>query len=136
MPIIILPDVVSALVAWLKAVPEVAALVGDRIGTHLTGTNEWPAVRIDPIGGDPILEFRIDQPNLQIHYFATSDVAAMNGARTVRAAVSAMAGFRVPGQIVVIDVTTSSPQLLPDEDRTPTIAHATFSASVAVRPDP
>lgn len=136
MPLVIMPDVVIPTIAWLNAIPQVTAIFGNRITTRLAYDEGWPALRIDPIGGDQTVKDRVDQPVLQIHSFALSDVAAMTGARTARAALDAMAGFRVSGQCVVRNVDTTSPQLLPDEDRTPTVSHATFTATVAVRPDP
>lgn len=139
MPLIVLPDAVPPTIGWLNATTEVTGLVAHRIYVRLPDKEVWPAIRIDPLGGDPILEYRLDQPNLQIHYFAAGqnrERDAMAGAYVVRAAVLSMAGYRVANQFCVGEVTTSTPQLLPDEDRQPPIAHATFSAAVAIRPDP
>lgn len=133
---IILPDAVAVSVAWLNATPAVTAIFGNRIGTELPAEDAWPALRIDPTGGVAVLEYRIDQSNLQIHSFATSDIAAMADARTARAAFAAMAGYRRANECVVVDVVTSSPQLINDPARTPPISHATFAATVTIRPDP
>lgn len=133
---IVLPDAIGVSVAYLNTVSAVTALVGDRIGTELAASAVWPAVRLDPVGGFAVLEYRLDQPRLQVQSFATTDLEAMTVARTVRAALVAMVGYQIPGQVVVRDVTTSSPQLVDEESRTPPISHATFAAIVTVRPDP
>jgi hypothetical protein len=133
---IVLPDVVGVSIPYLNTVGEVVAIFGNRIGTELPAAAVWPAARLDPTGGFAPIEFRLDQPRLQVHSFATTDQVAMLGARTLRAALVAMVGYRVPGRVVVRDVTTSSPQLVDEESRTPPISHATFAAIVTVRPDP
>jgi hypothetical protein len=134
--VIVLPDIVGPIVAWYATVPEVTAIFGDRIGTQLPATDNWPAARLDPIGGIAIYEYRLDQPAIQIHSFDLTDLGAMAGARLLRAGIYAMVGYRQVDELVVCDVTTSSPRLLPDESRTPPIAHATFTATITVRPDP
>jgi hypothetical protein len=137
---IVLPDVVPTAVAWLHGTAEVEAIYGDRIGLELPEETDdgelWPALRIDPIGGVAVMEERFDQQVLQIHSFARSAAVALAGARTARAAIYAMSNHRVADLLVVTNVDTSSPQLLPDLSRTPPIRHATFSATVTVRPDP
>lgn len=136
-----LPDVIAPTIAWLTSLPEVLAVVSDRIGTQLPEEDHWPAVRIDPIGGLTILEYRLDQPRLQLGCFAESDRAAMAVARVVRAGVAAMAGY-TSGSCVVVDVETTSLQLIetvsrnPALVRVPPISHATFAAIVTIRPDP
>lgn len=132
----VLPDVIPPTVAWLNARPEVTALVADRIGTLLPADEAWPAVRLDLIGGLTIFEQRLDQPTIQVQCFATTDLQARTVARTVRAALFAMVGHRIPNLLSVVDVDTSSPQLLPDDSRTPTVAHATFTATITIRTDP
>ncbi len=132
---IVLPDIIGPTVTYLNSLSEVTALVGNRIGTRLPEREVWPAVRLDPIGGFTLIEFRLDQPALQVHACATTDILAMTVARTLRAALYAMAGYQT-ADCVIVDVTTSSPQLLPDESRTPPVSHATFTATVAVRPNP
>lgn len=134
--LIVLPDVIAPSIRFLATVTQVTDLVADRIGTQLAEKAVWPAVRIDPIGGLTPLEYRLDQPNLQVHAFDLDDMVAMTVARTLKAAFSAMAGYHEPGVLVVVDVVTSSPQLIDDRDRTPKVSHATFTATVTVRPDP
>lgn len=136
MALILLPDVVAAAVAYLNTVSEVTALVGDRIGTQLPAQEVWPAIRLDPVPGFAPLEYRLDTTRTQVQCFALTDLAAMTIARTVRAALVAMGGWRDPGVIVVTDVTTTSPALVQDVSRTPPVSHATFAATVTVRPDP
>lgn len=137
-----LPDPVAPTVTWLNATVPVTSLVGARIATKLPEVDSWPAIRIDPTGGAATVEDRIDQARLQIQCFAMTDAEAMLVARTTRAALAAMAGYRQPGVVVVTDVTTTSPQLIetvprnPAMSREPPISHATFSAVVTVRPDP
>lgn len=133
---IVLPDIIAATVTYLNTVSEVTALVANRIGSRLPADDVWPAVRLDPVPGFAPLEYRLDTTRTQIQCFATTDLAAMTVARTVRAAVVAMGGWRDPGVICVTDVTTTSPALIQDESREPPISHATFAATVTVRPDP
>lgn len=133
---IVLPNVVGTTITWLNTVSEVTDLFGDRIGTELPAHAVWPACRIDPTGGFAVYEYRLDQARLAIHSFAASDLDAYNGARLLRAAVAAMAGYRIPNAVVVVDVTTSSVQLIDEDDRAPHISHATFVATVSARPDP
>lgn len=138
----ILPDIIPASIAWLTGLDEVTALIDHRIGTKLPQEAAWPAVRVDLAGGITPIEFRLDQPRLQFGCFAITDAEARTVARVVRAGMVAMAGLRVPGELVVTDVTTTSPQIIqsisrnPALVRVPQVTHATFAAIVTVRPDP
>lgn len=132
---IVLPDVIPTAIRFLNGVTELTDLVADRISVDLI-FDEDPAIRLDPIGGITIVEWRLDQQTLQVHVFASTTSQAKTIAHVARAAFATMVGYRDPGVLVVSDVDTSPPQLLPDDSRTPPIAHATFPATLTVRPDP
>lgn len=138
----ILPSIIRPSIDWLKSIDPVTAIFGDRISTQLPEEDVWPALRIDPAGGNAPVEFRIDQPRLQIQSFALTDVEAEFGARTARAAFLAMNGLYLPGVLCVTDVATSGIQFIEAAVRdakllrSPPISHATFSATIAFRSDP
>jgi hypothetical protein len=140
--LVILPDIVGPAITFLRSLPAVSTLIGERVGTQLPEKEVWPAVRLDPAGGTTPIEFRLDQPRLQVQCFALADIEADLVARTLRAGFVAMNGLYVPGVLCVTDVTTSGIQFFEAASRdskllrTPPISHATFSANVAVRPDP
>lgn len=140
--LIVFPNAAAASIKWLNTVTEVTAIVSDKISTTLPAEEDWPAIRLDPTGGGSPIPWRVDQPRFQVQCFALSDVLAMTLARVTRAAFDAMAGYRDPGVIVVIDVVTTSPQFIETQsfnaarNRVPLLSHATFSATCSVRPDP
>lgn len=142
MTLIVFPDIAAEAITWLGAIAPLTDIVGKKISTRLPDVDDWPAIRVDPTGGGTPLEFRIDQPRLQLQCFAVTDVDAMLIARTARAGLAGMAGLHVPGVLVVIDVTTSGPQFIETQsfsaarNRVPLLSHATFSATFSVRPDP
>ncbi len=47
------PDVEGGLKAWLPTVPQVAALVGDRVFFSIPDNTEWPLIVITQVAGGP-----------------------------------------------------------------------------------
>jgi hypothetical protein len=140
--LVILPDIIRPSITFLRTLDPVTALVADRVGTDLPAQEAWPAVRLDPAGGVAPIEFRLDQPRIQVQCFALTDLQAAQVARTVRAGFVAMNGLYVPGVLCVTDVTTSGISFVKGAlrdsklTRPIPISHATFAVNVTVRPDP
>lgn len=89
MPLALLPDAEAALVAWLKAHPDLAAIHGGRVGTKLNAT--LPAVRVTRVGGTPDDPW-LDLPLVQVEAWAATSTAAMDLARSVVAAMPDVRG--------------------------------------------
>lgn len=121
MTVSLLPDVEALVCTYLRAQPEVSALVAARVGTEVPEGPTFPLVRVRRIAGAPVLNvpLYLDAPVLQIEGYASNKATARALTETVRAVMAErMIGNRTGGG-VVSKVTFGSMSWLPDEDFTP-----------------
>lgn len=80
------PDGVGAIIAWLRAQSDVAAIT-PRVGTKLAGT--LPAIRVSLVDGNPETtgELNAAHPTLQVECWANDPAGADLLMRTVTAAL-------------------------------------------------
>ena len=104
----VLPNVLALVVAFLKADPDVAALVGSRIEAVNLTTETRPCVRVTRYGGMPAVggawqpaPILLDTANLQIDVWGRTNKEAGDTAALLRAAL----GQRLPGTHNVAGIT-------------------------------
>lgn len=113
MAVRLLPSAEVLLVAYLKASPDVTALVGTRIGTQLyAGTD--PAIWLSLVTGSERVRNHLVAPVLDVRSYGGTKGQADVLARTVHAVLHDMPGSHAQG--VVTDVATLTlPSWLPDD---------------------
>lgn len=125
-PICVLPDPLLAIIRYLRTISEVTALISaDHILTAIpaqatdfpyiivswgSGAGQWPA---------------IDHPSIQVDVLGGSRELCNQIARTVRAAVWAIANDVIDGTVLVSGEDLTSPQWLPDTTFTPPLSRYT-----------
>jgi Protein of unknown function (DUF3168) len=83
----VMPDVVRILVSFLRAQPEVVALVGDNVRGELPPKQSFPAIRVTRIGSEPVvsLPHELDLVNVQLDVWGGNDRQAERLAAVVSA---------------------------------------------------
>lgn len=103
-------DAERLLVAWLKAQPEVAALVAGRVATELPPSPTWPFLRLERLGGLPLplgQAIHVDRARVQLEAWGTTKAQA----HTLAATVQAVLHERLPGRHELGTVTAVRPDL-------------------------
>lgn len=131
----VLPDSIVAVRAFLLQVPEVTALVGNRIVTRLPVNPTWPAIRLTLISAFMSGFRRVDTATFQVDCFSPDEATAHRIARIVRAALADCQHFVTP-TAVLLGGADLAVRPLPDESFTPPIQRYAVSASVFVRSNP
>lgn len=134
MAVKLLPSSEVLAVAHLKASPDVAALVGTRVGTELYAGTQ-PAVWVSLVTGAERVRNHLVAPALDVRSYGGTKADADLLARTVHAVMLDMPGVHPTG--VVTDVATLSlPFWLPDEGFTPPRPRYLGTYSVTLHPHP
>lgn len=140
--LLLLPNVAALVTAFLRAQPEIVALVGDRVVTELGKDQEYPAVRITQFTDRPTI------PRPLVHTAATLQLEAFGGpkalawkiAETARAALCArfngrqsytVNGNPIEGRITGCDA--SGMRDLPDATFTPAKPRYLFTITAYAR---
>lgn len=129
-------DAEAAVVAILSADSTVAALGAVGISTDLIGYDapaRW--LRVTRTGGTPTSWMALDNALIRIDAYAGDKGAALDLARTARAAIYAARGHYIGNGLRLFDVSdTEGLTWQPDPDD-PTTARYVLAVSVATRPD-
>lgn len=113
MPVRVLPSIETLVVAYLKASPDVAALVGTRIGTQLYAGAD-PAIWLSLVTGDERFRNHLVAPVLDVRSYGGSKGDADLLARTVHAVMHDMPGVHASGVVTGV-VALTLPFWMPDE---------------------
>jgi hypothetical protein len=95
-----LPDAELVVTTYLRAHPDVAALVGTRVYTALPSTPTYPLVQVRRFGGIPVIDGHLDRASIQLDIWASSKQQARDTAATVQAALVAMPATPMAGVVV------------------------------------
>lgn len=121
MTLIVLPDIEAVLVAYLRARPEVSAIVDDRVATEIPAAERladgdvlFPRVKLARVGGTPTIDrpLWLDRALVQFDAYGTSKSQARLLADTVRAVMADATGVR--GDAVITRVNPGGLMWLPD----------------------
>lgn len=99
----LLVDAELLAVRYLRAVPEVAAVVSARVYTEIPPEPTYPLVRLTRIGGIPAIRRHLDVARLQVDVWANSKFAARGLAATVQAALHDMVGAHTEGVVTRVE---------------------------------
>lgn len=125
-------DVERLMSAWLRARPEIAAIVADRVVTETPNRVVFPFMRVSQIGGAPIWSrpLWLDRSYIQIDAFGGPKVQARALIDATRAALSDDFLGAHPGVGVVTAVEFGDMNYLPDDLWEP--PKPRYAATVAV----
>lgn len=101
-PVVQLPDVELLLTGWLRTALIIPpATTGPRVVRRLPGNLEQvlPVVQVTRIGGGRVQQV-LDQPRVDIDYYALTDEAASDGARLVESLLPTLRGVTTGGGAV------------------------------------
>jgi hypothetical protein len=134
----LLPDVERLVSSYLRARPDVTALVGDRVYTAFpaqASTDRPPAVLIRRTGGTPpfSIPLVVDEAEVQVDAYGGGKALAHEVVATVRVALAELEGAVRP-EGVVAAVRFRALRYLPDEAFDP--AWPRFIADVAITTRP
>ena len=116
MPVSLLPDPETLMVAALKAQPSVTAIVAARIGTRIPDVPTFPLIRVTHIAGGPdtlASEFVV----IQIECWADDDATASLLARTIVACHTDMRNVSAAGWLALTDPVSLIPMPDPVSER-------------------
>lgn len=88
----VLPDAEALVVNYLLAVPEVVAVVDDRIGTELPDAEVYPALVVTRVPSLQAVRRHLDAAEIQVDAWADTRTEASDLARTAHAALLVMVG--------------------------------------------
>lgn len=134
---IVLPDVARIVSAYLRTVPEVLALVGERVYTAFPkqlGTQ--PFVLVQRTGGDPVLArpLVVDHAEVQLDAYGGPQAAAHELAATCRAALSVLQGEQPNDTGNVCGVVVTALRYVPDETWSPPRPRYISDVELTVKP--
>lgn len=125
-------DVERLISAWLRARPEVAAIVDDRVYTEIPNNAVFPFMRVTLIGGRPVYSrpLFLDEALMQIDAFGGPKVIARQLIDLTRAALAADFLGVHAGVGVVTSVTFGELAYVPDDTWEPPKPRYAATASV------
>lgn len=126
-------DVEHLAVRRLKAHAALAALVSTRVYTKLPKQMNYPAIRLNRIGGSVSIENHLEQARIQVEAYGTTKYEARLVAATAQAAIHAIYGAYNEGVVsAVVDgiALTWSPDPHTDRDR------YLFDVFIYIHPNP
>ena len=135
LPLVVMPDVPKVALDYLRTIPEVTTLT-PRISTQSPATPVYPYVTVQRVGGNEVVEFRLDRANLQLDAWGTNEAEASLVIRTVIAALKAARGYQHPTAVIAAAELVLSPQWIPDTTRTPPTPRFVASVALTVHPIP
>jgi hypothetical protein len=134
MPVRLLPSVEILTVAHLKAHPDVAALVGTRVGTELYAGTQ-PAVWLSLVTGEERFRNHLAAQLVDVRSYGGTKAQADVLARTVHAAMHAMPGSHAQGIVTAVGA-TAMPGWIPDEGFSPPRPRYVGTYVVTLHPHP
>ncbi|TFB96526.1 MULTISPECIES: hypothetical protein [unclassified Cryobacterium] len=113
-PVYVLPDAVLATIQYLRTIPELTTLIDStHIVTEIPSAPTYPYIVVQLGGGNGIWP-ALGNPALQIDSVGGSKQLCGQIARTVQAAVWAVANDRVPAGVLVSGTEEMGASWLPD----------------------
>jgi hypothetical protein len=129
------PDPELTLIGILRGSTALASLVGTRIHSRLPDGVAYPCIRVQAIGGVPVVRGHLDAALVQISAFGPADSKAIlrTTIDTARAVCEAVENATT-SSAVVTDVRTTSPIWQPSDE--PDLSQYLLTATVAIHPLP
>jgi hypothetical protein len=130
----VLPDAVRLVSSFLRAQPEIRALVGDRVYSKLPPNVEFPAVRLVQWTERPLIDepLWLVTPGAQVDCWAGTKYLASTVARTTRAVLSAR--LVAANRDTISGVRFGTLADAPDPDYEPALARFRFDLFVTIHP--
>jgi hypothetical protein len=136
MTLVLLPDVARLVSGYLRTVPEVVALVGDRVYTAFPAQLEVGLgfVLVQRIGGEPAVPrpLVVDTASIQLDAYGGPQALAHELAATCRAALAELRGEQPDGN--VCGVLPVALRYVPDETWKPPRPRYIADLEVTVKP--
>lgn len=135
MAVRVLPNVEGLFIAFLKADPDVAPMLGGRVYSSLPADKVWPAARVTRYAGAPVWQVpaELDRAELQLDVWADSKQVAWQVVATARAATAErMPGVHALGQVTAVDLGQLAYD--PDETYDPALPRYVADLTVYARP--
>lgn len=131
----VMVDVERIISTYLRNVPAVVALVGDRVYTELPKSGgTFPLCRLARIGGGPTgTPAYMDVARLSVDVWGGSKFQARELTATIAAALDEAAGYSAHGGYIV-GTSPGEVRYLPDETFTPTRPRYVVDVAVNTRP--
>jgi hypothetical protein len=134
-PITVLPDAPLALLQYLRSQTIVTDLVpAERITTTISPAPTYPLIIVQRVGGNAVRKEFVDEPALQVSVFGGDQHLCSQVARTVRAAVLAIANDVVAEGVLVSGFEEVGPSWLPDTTVTPPLSRFVARYQVLLHP--
>jgi hypothetical protein len=134
-PLSVLPDATLAVIQYLRTVAAVTSIVpAEQILTRLPSSPTYPVVLVTRIGGVAAVPQRVDEASIQIDAVGGDEATSSVAARTVRAAILAIANDTVPEAVLVSGFDLTGPQWIPDATVTPPLSRFVARYSVYLTP--
>ncbi|NNC10695.1 DUF3168 domain-containing protein [Planctomonas sp. JC2975] len=125
-PIVAIPDDELALLQYLKARPEVLALIpATQLSSDMPASPVYPIVLVNRAGGTAHDRAYIDEPALQVDVMASTKRAAKQLTNVVRSAILAIANDVVAEGTLVSAAEEVGPGWLPDTISVPPVPRYT-----------
>ncbi len=127
------PDPELAVIEILRGSTQLAALVGTRIHSRLPDGVAYPCIRVQAIGGVPVVRGHLDAALVQISAFGPADAKATlrTTIDTARAACEAVENATT-STAVVTDVRTTSPIWQSGDE--PDLSQYVLTTTVTIHP--
>jgi hypothetical protein len=135
MTLTLLPDIERLLSTFLRAQPEVQAIVDDRVYTVLPANKIFPLLRLTRVAGAPVMSrpLHLDQALVQVDAFGGSKRLAWQLAETCRAVTAQrLVGGHAEG--VVTNVAFGGLSDLPDGEFDPPKPRLLFTVTITAHP--
>jgi hypothetical protein len=134
-PVYVQPDPVHAVIEYLRGLSEITALLpAEKIVSSIPAKGTaYPYVLVNFAGGAD-LTVGMEESTVQIDSVGGSKPQCQKIARTIRAAVIAIANDIVTDGVLAHGSTELAPQWLPDEVPTPPLSRYTARYSVILHP--
>lgn len=133
MTVRLLPSVEILAVAHLKASPDVAALIGERIGTELYA-GDSAAVWLSLVTGEERFRNHLAAQVVDVRSYGGSKIQAELLSRTVHAVLHAMPGTHQMGVVTAVQC-SAMPAWSPDDSFTPPRARYIGTYAITLHPN-
>ena len=129
-------DVERLLSNWLRARPDITALVADQVHTVVPNRATFPYLKITQVGGTPVFSrpLYLDEAYIQLDAYGGPKVLARQIIDTVRAALAEEFLGSHPGVGVVTSVRFGDLSYLPDDAYIPAQPRFIATASIYSHP--
>lgn len=132
-PLAVMPDDELAILQYLRAIPEVTALIpGARITTEMPPSPVYPLALVHRAGGQALVPQAVDEPAIQVDVVGGTKAECKKAAQTIGAAILAIANDIVPEAVLSSGSEELGPQWFPDTIPNPPLPRYTARYSVVL----